>query len=137
MSLIRWEPFNGFDEFFDNRSLASFNRPNWDLAVDVYEEKGNIVAKMSLPEVKIEDIDITCEENILTITGKREEEKEIEEKDYYSKEIRRGSFSRSVRLPKSVEGKKAEAEYKNGALKVTIPVRNDATDKSIKIKVKD
>ena len=45
MSLIKWEPFNGFDRFFDDQFLTSVSRPSWDLAVDVYEEKGNMVAR--------------------------------------------------------------------------------------------
>lgn len=135
MSLIKWEPFNEFDRFFDDRFLASFSRPSWDLAVDVYEEKGNIVAKMSLPEVNTEDINISVEDNILVISAKRDEEKEIDKQDYYSKEIRRGSFSRSVRLPKSVEAAHATAEYKDGVLKISAPVLSGAEEKAVKIEI--
>ena len=90
---------------------------------------------MSLPEVDTKDIDISVEDNILTISAKREDEREVDKQDYYSKEIRRGSFSRSVRLPKSVEAKAAKALYKNGILKVTAPVVTGAKDKAVKVKV--
>jgi len=137
MSLVNWEPFNGFDRFFDDRSLSVFSRLNWDLAVDVYKENGNIVAKMIVPEVDIKDIEVTFDDNILTIVGKREENTEIDEKNYYSKEIRRGSFARSVRLPKSVDAKNAEAVYENGVLSVSAPVVVGTEDKVVKIEIKN
>ena len=135
MSLIKWEPFNEFDRFFDDRLLPSSSWPSWDLAVDVYEEKGNIVAKMNLPEINKDDLEVSFEENVLTISGKREEEKETDKKDYYSKEISRGSFSRSLRLPKTIEAEKAKAEYKSGMLTVTTPIVEGAKDSVVKVDV--
>ena len=116
--------------------LPSFPKLGWELAVDLYEEKGNVVAKMSLPGVKEEELDIEIDEDMLTISGRREEEKEVDKKDYYSKEIRRGSFSRSVSLPKLVDAEKAEAKYENGVLIVTIPAIAGAKEKAVKIKIK-
>lgn len=139
MQIIKWEPFKEIDHFFDDRFLqpfASFPKIGLDLAVDVYEEKGNVVAKMSLPGIKSEELDIALEDDVLTISGRREEEKETEKKDYYSKEIRRGSFSRSVSLPKSVDASKAEAKYENGELVVIMPVVASAKEKAVKIKIK-
>lgn len=136
MQIIKWEPFKDIDRFFEDRMLPSFPKLGWDLAVDLYEEKGNVIAKMSLPGVKEEELDIEIEEDILTISGRREEEKETDKKDYYSKEIRRGSFSRSVSLPKVVDAKKAEAEYKKGVLTVTMPVVAGSKNKSVKVDIK-
>src|SRR3990167_7113367 len=98
MQIVKWEPFKEIDRFFDDRFLSFPSMPKlgWDLAVDVYEEKGNVIAKMSLPGIKPEEIDISLGDDMITISGRREEEKEVDKKDYYSKEIRRGSFSRSV-----------------------------------------
>jgi HSP20 family protein len=139
MQLIKWEPFKDIDRFFDDRSLFSFPqfpRLGFDLAVDVYEEKGNVVAKMSLPGIKAEEVDVSVEDDMLTISGRREEEKEVDKKDYYSKEIRRGSFTRSVSLPKSVDTAKSEAKYEDGVLTVTMPAVAGAKEKSVKIKIK-
>lgn len=139
MQIIKWQPFKEIDRFFDDRFLQPFSdfpKLGLDLAIDVYEEKGNIIAKMSLPGVKSEELDISLEDDELTISGKREEEKETEEKDYYSKEIKRGSFSRLVKLPKSVDGANTEAKYENGELVISMPVVAGAKDKIMKIKIK-
>jgi len=139
MQIIKWEPFREIDRFFDDRSPFSFPqfpRLGLDLAADVFEEKGNVVAKMNLPGVKPEELDISLEDSALTVSGRREEEKETDKKDYYSKEIRRGSFSRTVTLPKTVDGAKAEAKYDNGVLTVTMPAIAGAKEKAVKIQVK-
>lgn len=138
MQLIKWEPFKEVERFFDDRFslLPTFSRLGLDLAVDVYEEKDDVVAKMSLPGVNPEEVEILVEENILTISGKREEEKEIDKKNYYSKEIHRGSFSRSINLPKSVDSNKAEAKFENGELVVVMPIVAGAKEKVVKIKIK-
>ena len=79
MSLIKWEPLSEFDRLFEERLIPSFAKVGWDLAVDVYEEKGNVVAKMSLPGVDANEIEVSIEDSILTISGCREEEKESKE----------------------------------------------------------
>ncbi len=139
MQIIKRDPFREIDRFFDDRFLqpfTSFPRLGMDFAADVYEEKDNIAVKMSLPGVKPEELDISLEEDILTVSGKHEEEKETEKKDYYSKEIRRGSFSRSIRLPKSVDASRADAKYENGELIVTMPAIAGAKEKAVKIEIK-
>lgn len=135
MSLIKWEPFDELDRFFDERLLPSFQKFGLDFAADVYEEKGNIIAKMNLPGVKADEVEVSIEDGILAVSGRREEEKETKEKDYYSKEIRRGSFSRSVRLPKAVESGNATAKIEDGMLVVTMPVVKGAESKLVKVKV--
>ena len=138
MQIIKWEPLKEIDRFFDDRFLqpvTSFLKFGADLAIDLYEEKGGIIAKMSLPGIKTEELDISLKDDILTISGKREEEKETDKKDYYSKEIRRGSFSRSVYLPKTVDASKTQAKCENGELIVTMPVVADAKNKEVKVKI--
>ena len=88
---------------------------------------------MNLPGIKPEEIDIALEDDTLTVSGRREEEKKTEDKDYYSKEIRRGSFSRSVSLPRSVDAAETEARYDNGVLIVTMPVIGGANERTVKI----
>lgn len=135
MSLIKWEPFDELDRFFDERILPSFPKVGLDFAADVYEENGSIIAKMNLPGVKADEVEVSIEDGSLAVSGRREEEKEINEKNYYSKEIRRGSFSRSVRLPKAVESNEATAKIEDGMLVVTMPVIKGAESKSVKVSV--
>lgn len=139
MQIIKWDPFKEIDRFFDDRFLqpfSSFSKLGLDLAVDVYEEKNNVVAKMSLPGIKSDELDISLADDMLTVSGKREEEKEVDKKDYHSKEIRRGAFSRTVSLPKSVDATKAEAKYEDGELVVTMPIMPGAKDKVVKVQIK-
>lgn len=139
MQITKWEPFKEIDRFFDDRFLppfSAFPKLGLDLAVDVYEEKNTVIAKMSLPGINPEEVDISIEGDTLTISGRREEEKEVDKKDYYSKEIRRGSFTRFVSLPQSVDAGKAEAKYENGELVVTMPSVAGAKERGVKIKIK-
>lgn len=136
MALIKWEPFNDVERFFEDRPYISmFPKLGWDLAVDVYEEGKNVIAKMSLPGVKPEELDISIDKDMLTISGERQEEKETDKKDYYSKEIRRGSFSRTVSLPKIVDADEAKADYADGVLAVSMPIVKGQEKKAVRVEV--
>lgn len=142
MNLIKWDPFRGMDRFFDDdwdilpMRKMGLGRIGWDLAADVYEDKaGNVVSEMNLPGIDPEKIDIIVKDNVLRVSGEREEEIEEKKKNYYRKEIRRGSFERMVRLPHRVNGDKANAEYKDGVLRVTVPKLKGGEEKKVKIKV--
>ncbi|MBI3590043.1 MAG: Hsp20/alpha crystallin family protein [Candidatus Melainabacteria bacterium] len=133
--LLRWKPFRDLDRFFDADSpVMALPKFGLDLAADVYEKNGNVVAEMYLPGIDPEKIDISVEENYLKVSGSREEKKETEEKDYYSKEIRRGSFERTIPLPDAVKKDKADASYKDGVLKITIP-KDEKKEGTVKVKV--
>ncbi|MDZ7798112.1 MAG: Hsp20/alpha crystallin family protein [Patescibacteria group bacterium] len=134
MALIKYRPFwPDFDEdFFKLPSEMG----NFTPAVDVYEEKDNVIVESPLAGIDPEKVDIEIEDNVLKISGQQEKETEVEEKDYYRKEVRSGSFYRSVPLPKAVDGPKAEAEFKDGMLKITVPKREEAKPKKIKVKAK-
>ncbi len=120
MSLIRFEPFKDIERLFEN--LPGF-APNvgWDLAVDLYEKEGNLVAEMHIPGIDPEKLDVTIEDGHLRISGTREESKETKEKTYYAREIRRGTFERTIRLPVNVKEGEAKAEYKDGVLRIILP----------------
>jgi HSP20 family protein len=107
----------------------------WDLAVDVFEEKGNVIAEMNLPGITPDKVNVTFENGGLKITGSREEEKETKEKNFYCKEIHRGKFERMVELPVEVKKEKAEAHFKNGVLRVVIPKKEEVKPEPLKIKV--
>lgn len=136
MQLIKWEPFKDLEGFFEDRPYISmFPKLGWDLAVDVFEEGKNVIAKVSLPGVKSEEIDISIDKDVLTVSGARQEETETDKKDYYSKEIRRGAFSRSVSLPKIVDAEGTKADYADGVLTVTMPVVKGQEKKAVKVRV--
>lgn len=138
-NLMKWEPFKEVERFFgeDFPFLPMVPKPKmgWDMAVDVYEEKGNVVAEMNLPGIEPEKLNITVKDGYLKITGAREEEKEKKETNFYYKEIKRGEFERFVKLPVDVKADKADAQYKKGVLKVILPKKEDVKEEKIKVQV--
>lgn len=141
MALIRWSPF--FDQFdeMEKRVLSNFpalrsGAEAFMPAIDVYETKDAVMVESALAGVDPENVDIAIENNVLTLRGETKKEQEIEEKDYYRKEVRHGSFYREVALPCPVEGEKAEATFEKGMLKIQIPKRAEAQKKTIKVNFK-
>ena len=117
-------------------TLECSNDNGWDLAIDVCEDDKNIYVSMNLPGIKPDEIDIEAEGNYLRISGTREQEKENKGKDYYSKEIKRGSFERIVTLPSSVDVDKSKAEIKDGVLNITLPKIAGKNPEKIKVESK-
>lgn len=109
-------------------------KSDWALAADVYADGRNIVVKINLAGVDPDKIDISVTADSVKVSGVAEEEEIIDGADYFIKEIRRGSFERIIKLPVRVEMDKADAEYKKGILKVTIPKREESTVNKIKVK---
>lgn len=107
------------------------------LSIDVYQTPQNIVVKSTIAGVKPEDIDISINNDMLTIRGKREASTEIDDEDYLYKECYWGAFSRSIILPVEVEAEKVEAALENGVLIVTLPKSKNAKQISIKVKEKE
>lgn len=105
-------------------------------AIDVYQDKDNVVVETPLPGVDSEKIEISIENDVLTISGSTESKKEIRREDYYRKEVMTGSFSRSVILPMSVKADEAEAHSEKGILKIVIPKAEEAKPKKIAVKIK-
>lgn len=130
MSLIPWTPFI---DTFDNieKSLSNFIP-----AIDVYEDKESVVVEATLAGIKPEDVSIGVNDDVLTIEGRRQSTSEIDEKNYYRKEVRTGSFHRSVLLPVSVQSDRAEANFENGLLRIVLPKEEKAKSKNIKINIK-
>lgn len=136
MNITLRKPLLDNDPFFGDMYFTSFPRLGFDLAVDIYEEKNAVIAKMNLPGMEAKDIDVVIEDGILTVSGTRTEETEKNEKEYHSKEIRAGAFSRSLRLPRTVDPIKTRAGYKDGVLIITAPIVEGKEAKEIKIEVK-
>jgi len=136
--LIKWTPF--LEPFEDmDKMLSEFipgqagRRHSFMPAVDVYEDKNNVIVESELAGIDPEKVDIAIENDVLTIKGEGQKKSEVEDKNYYRKEIRSGSFYRSIPLPAHVLGDKASAEAKDGVLKISIPKAPEAKPKKIKI----
>jgi len=106
------------------------------LAIDVYQTKENLVVKSTIAGVKPDDIDISINNDMLTIRGKREMQDDVADDDYVYRECYWGAFSRSVILPVEVETSKIEAFLENGVLTVVLPKAKSAKEISIKVKEK-
>lgn len=119
------------------------NSENWlenydegQLSIDVYQTVGAIVVKSTIAGVSSDDIDISINNDMLTIRGKREQKEKISEEDYLYRECYWGPFSRSIILPVEVEPEKIDAFLENGVLTVTLPKAKSSTHFSIKVKEK-
>lgn len=136
MAIVKWDPFQNLDRIFESDfPLTSFrsNVPS-DLSVDVYEKGNDVIAEMHVAGMDPEKIDVTVEDNYLRVTGTKEESKEEKEKNYYYREIQRGSFERTIQLPTDVKDQEAKATYENGILRVVIP-KEDSEKKHKKVKI--
>lgn len=141
MSLIRWSPLDSFKDMEDmftdrfpmmvpGKSMKSFVP-----ALDVYETDKAVMVETPLAGVKPEDVEITVQKGVLIIKGESKREHEVDEKNYYRKEVRSGSFYREVVLPTQVTEDKVSAEFENGLLKITCPKSEPALAKKIEVKV--
>ena len=144
-TLARFEPFRGvstlqdqinrlFNEAFD-RTSEEANLTAWAPAVDIYETEHELVVKADIQDIKTEELDICVENNILTIRGERKFEKKVNEDSYLRVERSYGSFSRSFSLANTVNAEAIKADYKNGVLTLSIPKREEAKPKQIKVNV--
>lgn len=146
-NIVRWDPLrevttlrDAMDRLFEDSFVRSPRL--WpeigieDLAVDMYQTDNDVIIKASIPGLKPEEVDISITGDVLTIKGEHKEEKETKDQDYFIKERRYGSFSRSLNIPVSVKTDKAEAVFDNGVLTLTLPKAEEVKPKQIKIKPK-
>ena len=105
-------------------------------SVNTHEDEKSYVIELDLPGIKKEDIEITTEDNVLTISGERRRKDEVQEEDYYKMESVYGSFSRSFTLPEKVDVEKIKAETKDGVLEVVIPKVEEKEKQPKKIEIK-
>jgi len=144
-TITRWEPFRAvatlqdqvnrlFNDVFERTGEES-SLSAWAPAVDIYETEHELVVKADLPEVDPKDLDIRVENNILTIRGERKFEKKVSEENYLRVERSFGSFARSFTLANTVNPDAIKADYQNGVLTLTIPKREEAKPKQIKVNV--
>lgn len=142
MSLIKWTPFlEPFEEM--NKMLeewpgyaAGKRSSNFTPAIDMYEDTDNVIVETQLAGIDPEKVSVSIENDVLCIKGENEKRSEVEDKNYYRKEIRRGSFYRSIQLPAHVLGDDAKASAEDGVLKIVIPKAPEVKPKSIRIETK-
>jgi HSP20 family protein len=107
----------------------------WSPSVDISEDDKEWLIKADLPQVKKEDVKVTVENGVLTVTGERKFEKEEKDKKYHRIERSYGNFFRSFTLPEGAEGGKVSAEFKNSVLELRLPKNEKAKSKAIEVKV--
>ena len=124
MQIIKWSPWDDMERFFEDFSghlPVQRNTGAFVPAMNVYQEQDQIVVETSLAGVDPKNVEISIENDILTVKGKSQKQTEVDEKNYYHKEVSFGSFYRSLPLPAQVVGEKAKATFENGVLKIEIP----------------
>ncbi len=134
------DPFNGLRLFEDavTRMMSEprASRP-WSPAVDIFETDDALIVKADLPNVKTEDLDIRVENQTLTISGARKFEKQDNVRGYHRIERSYGEFVRSFAVPSTVDTEKVGADYKNGVLTVTLPRKESAKPRQVRVNVTD
>ena len=132
MSLIRWspmwDPFQEMEEVMSHKGFVP--------AMDVYETNDAVMVETPLAGVKPEDVRVSVEKGVLTLQGESSKEHEVDEKNYYRKEVRSGSFFRQVALPAPVKEDSVTAEFEDGVLKIMCPKAGPTEAKKIEVVVK-
>ena len=147
--LITWNPLREMEEAQNrfNRFLGGF--PNkigsgeppsltvadWSPEVDISEDDHGYLLKADLPEMKKEDVKVTVDHGILSVSGERKSEKEDKKKKFHRIERSYGNFRRSFTLPEDADSTKVTAEFREGVLKVHLPTTTKARSKALEVKV--
>lgn len=140
MQLVKYNPFKELQKM--ERDMDKFWNNNWNFptllvensAIDMYEEDGKLITEMQLPKFKKSEITINCEDGVIEVSAKHEEKEEKDSKRRYLMRESRSSYYRRIILPDGANGEKADAEYKNGILKLTMPMVAPKPLKTIDIK---
>ena len=145
MNLVTYDPFRDlrtlqdevnrlFSSSFSRGSSNELTRGAWSPSVDIFENKDQIVLEAELPGMKPEDVNISIENNVLTIQGERLFEKNDDQDNFHRVERSYGSFTRSFTLPPTVSSENADAVFENGLLRLTLAKREEAKPRRIEIK---
>jgi len=139
MSLSHFDPLANLrlfeDAFTRLVNEPASNRP-WSPSVDIYETENELVLKADLPDVDQKDIDVRVENQTLTIAGERKFEKKEDNKGFHRIDRSYGNFVRSFAVPNSFDTEHIGAQYHNGVLSVTLPKKEAAKPRQIKVEVK-
>jgi HSP20 family protein len=139
MSLTQFDPLAGI-RLFDDAFTRLVNEPRatrpWSPAVDIYETENELVLKADVPQVDPKDIDVRVENQTLTISGERKFEQESSSKGFHRLERSYGSFVRSFAVPNTFDTDHIAADFKNGVLSVSLPKKEAAKPRQVKVEVK-
>lgn len=133
LASLRNEVNRLFDFSFPGRDSGLFS--GWSPALDVYDDKDSLVVTAELPGMKKEEIDISLQDGVLTISGERKHQREAKEGGIFRSERYFGKFQRSVTLPTLVDASKVKATYKDGILTVDLPKSEEAKPRHIDVNV--
>jgi HSP20 family protein len=146
MNLVRWNPWremtgmhNQLNHMFDSpffrahRSDEDVSFGLWNPAADLYEKDDRFVIKAELAGVDKDNIAIDLKDGVLTLSGERSEDNEIEEDNYYRRERTYGKFRRAFSLPADVDSDKIKAEFKDGVLQIEVPKPEERKPKQITV----
>src|SRR5258707_9033278 len=135
--ITRIDPFRELANFFENFAEGSgkeqLTAGTFVPPVDVYEDEHNLVLKLEVPGVNEEDLNVSVENDTLTVQGERKFEKAEKEENFHRIERRYGSFTRTFKLPNTVDAEKVDASYEKGILKITLAKRAEAKPRQIKV----
>ncbi len=143
MTLARWEPWRQLasmeieqlNRMFDDLWGRVVEPDRWTPAVDIYEnDERDVVMAVELPGMKREDIEITVDEGVLTVSGRRRYQPEIRRDRFYRMERSQGEFSRSFTLPATLDTARISAKYEDGLLVITLPQREEAKPRQVVVK---
>jgi HSP20 family protein len=145
MALIRWSPraemgslardpfFRHFFDAFDDTD-AGFDRP-WYPALDLVDDKDALVAKLEVPGIDPQDVQINLQGDVLTVQGERKEVHESQNAKLLKREQSYGSFTRTVQLPYRVQADKVKARYKDGVMTITLPKAEEFVGRHIPVEI--
>lgn len=136
------DPFrlhDSLNRFFADEALplSAAKAGSWSPAVDIYEEEGAFVLRAELPGIEPEEVELSVENNVLSLKGERRLYNEENRDNYRRIERSYGSFSRSFKLPKNVDVENVSASSKNGVLSVRLPLKEESKPRQIAVKVED
>ena len=147
-TVTKWNPFRELDEFqnrlgnffggfprFKNGESETLTLPDWSPQVDIVEDDKEYLIKADLPEMKKDDVKVIVEDGILSVSGERKTEKEVNGKKFHRIERSFGSFRRGFLVPEDADAAKVNAEFRDGVLKVHLPKSPTAKPKTVEVKV--
>ncbi|MFP4458157.1 MAG: Hsp20/alpha crystallin family protein [Candidatus Zixiibacteriota bacterium] len=145
MTLVRWRPARDlhdmrseidkvFHDFMKGTDTEE-TKNSWNPQVDIHENEDAIVFDIDIPGVKKEDIDVNVQDNILTISGHKEVERDEEKQNFHRIERFSGEYQRSFQLPKLVDTEKIKAKYNDGVLNINVPKREESKKKEVNINI--
>lgn len=145
MAVVKYSPFSDLETYpaglrvFQDTVNRLFSEPNggrpWVPPVDIQETENELVVKADLPDVDMKDIDVRMENGTLTLRGERKFESNKNDGGWHRVERSYGSFERVFALPDSVNTEGVKADYKNGVLTITLPKKEIAKPRQIKVQV--